>query len=156
MTPAIEALEATGTAFRLHRYEPDAGQDLARHLADALAVAPERVFKTLILESDGQVFAALVPASRQLNLKAAARLCGAKRAQLAPQGTAERTTGYLRGAISPFGQKTRLPMLGDDSLIRFSTVFVSAGRRGLELELAPGELVRLCSCRLGALCPTPG
>jgi Cys-tRNA(Pro)/Cys-tRNA(Cys) deacylase len=112
-------------------------------VAAALGVAPERVFKSLITEVDGALTVAVVPVTGELDLKALAAAVGGKRAALADRTLAERTTGYVRGGISPLGQRKRLPTVVDSSAEAFPTVYVSAGRRGLQLQLAPQELIRL-------------
>ncbi len=111
--------------------------------AAALGIAAERVFKTLVAEVDGKLTVGVVPVTGQLNLKALAAACGGKRAKLADTAVAQRATGYVLGGISPLGQKTRLPIVVDTSIRRFDTVFCSGGRRGLEIELAPDDLVEL-------------
>jgi Cys-tRNA(Pro)/Cys-tRNA(Cys) deacylase len=106
-------------------------------------VPPERVFKTLVAEVDGALTVAVVPVSASLDLKALAAAAGGKRAAMADPAAAERTTGYVRGGISPLGQRKALPTVVDASARDFDTVFVSAGKRGLEVELAPADLVAL-------------
>jgi Cys-tRNA(Pro)/Cys-tRNA(Cys) deacylase len=101
------------------------------------------VFKTLVASADGRLVVAIVPVDHQLGLKQLARAVGAKRAEMAEVAAAERATGYVAGGISPLGQKKRLPTVLDESAFSFGTVFVSAGRRGLDVELAPADLVRL-------------
>ncbi len=111
--------------------------------AAALGVDPARVFKTLLVSVDDRLVVALVPVNRSLDLKALARSAGGKRAALADAPTAERVTGYVVGGISPFGQRGRHPTFVDDSVTMFDRIFVSGGRRGLEIALAPDDLVRL-------------
>ena len=147
MTPAIALVRKAGIVYRVHEYthEPRAAS-FGEEAADALGISRARVFKTLLamLNSDSsQLAVAVVPVARRLNLKAFAAACRAKRAELADSADAERVTGYVVGGISPLGQKRRLPLVLDASALRFETVFVSAGRRGLELELAPKDLMRL-------------
>jgi Cys-tRNA(Pro)/Cys-tRNA(Cys) deacylase len=141
-TPATVALTKAGLAFTVHPYEHDPrATSYGLEAADALGVEPARVFKTLVADVDGRLVVAVVPVTGQLDLKALAAAAGGKKAALADQALAERTTGYVAGGISPIGQKKRLPTFVDASLSDFETVFVSAGRRGVDLELAPQDLV---------------
>ncbi|MFI1967703.1 aminoacyl-tRNA deacylase [Streptomyces cinnamoneus] len=143
-TPAIVALEKAGTAFSVHAYEHDpAAASYGEEAAEALGVEPGKVFKTLVAEVDGELTVAVVPVSGSLDLKALAAAVGGKRAAMADPAAAERTTGYVRGGISPLGQRRRLPTALDASARSHPTICVSAGRRGLEVELAPDDLARL-------------
>lgn len=138
-TPAIVAAQRAGVEHRVHEYEHDPRADsYGLEAAEKLGIDPERVFKTLVVSIDGTLTVAVVPVSCQLDLRALG-----KRAALADKGAAERATGYVTGGISPLGQRKRLPTIVDESASAFETVFVSAGRRGLEIELAPADLVRL-------------
>jgi Cys-tRNA(Pro)/Cys-tRNA(Cys) deacylase len=138
-TPAIAVLEAAGVPFTLHEYGHDArAESYGLEAADKLGVEPGRVFKTLVVSVEGALAVACVPVAAQLNLKAIG-----KRVELAERRRAEAATGYVSGGISPLGQRRRLPTHLDASALAYATVFVSAGRRGLELELAPGDLARL-------------
>ena len=143
-TPGIAALKRGGVPFEVHEYPPvEAGDEsYGEAVAAALGVDPERMFKTLIALVDGSPVVAIVPTSRQLSLKALASAVGGKRAKLAESTDAERWSGYVVGGISPFGQKKRLKAWADASIERFETVFVSAGQRGLQLEIAPSELLK--------------
>ena len=136
MTPAVVAAERAGISFTLHEYEHEAGAAYGLEAAAKTGVDPARVFKTLVVAQDGQLSVAIVPVAAQLDL----RTLG-KRAALADRAAAERATGYVLGGISPLGQRKRLPTLLDESALAFETIFVSAGRRGLEIELAPGDLL---------------
>jgi Cys-tRNA(Pro)/Cys-tRNA(Cys) deacylase len=140
VTPAVEAAKRAGIEFRLHEYEDALYGDSAYAVAVAreLGFDPARVFKTLVASVDGQLCAFVVPSDRQLDLRAAG-----KRAVMADRIVAERATGYVAGGISPLGQRKRLPLALDDSALAFDTILVSAGKRGLQIELAPADLVRL-------------
>ncbi|MDT0346495.1 Cys-tRNA(Pro) deacylase [Streptomyces litchfieldiae] len=143
-TPATVAATRAGVAFSLHSYEHDpAAPSYGEEAARALGTDPRRVLKTLVAEVDGALTVAVVPVSASLGLKALAAAVGGKRAAMADPAAAERTTGYVLGGISPLGQRKRLPTVVDSSAAGHATVFVSAGRRGLEIELAPADLVTL-------------
>jgi len=147
-TPATLALARAGIAFELRGYEHDPratsyGLEAAQELAQALGVDPARVFKTLLASVDGRLVVGVVPVTGQLDLKALAAATGGKKAEMADPALAERTTGYVVGGISPIGQKRRLPTVVDASALEHETVLVSGGRRGLDLELAPADLVRI-------------
>lgn len=143
-TPATVALARAGMAFALHNYPHVPGTpSYGREAVAALGVDPARVFKTLVASVDGGLTVAVVPVPAELDLKALAAAVGGKRAELATTVAAERSTGYVRGGISPLGQRTPLPTVVDVSLLGHDSVFVSGGRRGLEIELAPADLVRL-------------
>ena len=148
MTPAIAAAKAAGVAIRIHEYRHDpANSHYGMEAAEALGLDPVRVFKTLLVSLNGDrrsLAVAVVPVNAQLDLKAMARACAAKKAEMADPGQAERVTGYVVGGISPLGQKRSLPTVIDVSAGAFDTVFVSGGRRGLDIEIAPAELGRLC------------
>lgn len=143
-TPATVAAAKAGIAFTLHPYEvdPDAS-NYGEAAADALGVSHDQIFKTLVAEVDGNLTVAVVPVAATLDLKALASAAGGKRAVMADPKVAERTTGYVVGGISPLGQRRRLPTVVDDSASGLATLYVSAGRRGLQIELAPADLVRL-------------
>lgn len=138
------ALAQAGADFTLHPYEHDANaQAYGEEAADALGVPYERIFKTLVAEVDGELAVAVVPVAGRLDLKALASALGGKRASMADAAKVERVTGYVVGGISPLGQRRRLPTVVDASALDFETVYFSAGRRGLQVETAPAELVRL-------------
>jgi len=153
MTPAIKLAKKHNIQFEIHQYQHDPQHpSYGEEAAQMLGIDPNRVFKTLVIESDrGQLAVALVPVCRQLDLKACAIAFGFKRAQMAAQPMAQQATGYLVGGISPLAQKKRLPMSIDSSAEALATMFVSAGRRGLEIELAPGDLQRLCAARFASI-----
>ncbi|MFE6895146.1 Cys-tRNA(Pro) deacylase [Streptomyces sp. NPDC057694] len=143
-TPATVALTAAGTAFTVHSYEHDpAHPSYGEEAAEAMGVSPDRVFKTLVADVDGRLTVAVVPVAGQLDLKALAAAVGGKRATMADPALAERTTGYVRGGISPLGQRKKLPTVIDASAAEHATICVSAGRRGLEVELAAADLAAL-------------
>ncbi|WP_327291605.1 Cys-tRNA(Pro) deacylase [Streptomyces sp. NBC_01198] len=146
-TPATVALEKAGVPFTVHAYEhdPASGLSYGDEAAAALGTSPERVFKTLVAEVDGTLTVAVVPVAGSLDLKALAAAAGGKRAAMADPAAAERSTGYVLGGISPLGQRKALPTVLDSSALAFATVFVSAGKRGLEVELAPADLRTLTS-----------
>lgn len=155
MTPAILLVRKSAIAHQVHEYahHPDTAA-YGLEAAEALDLAPARVFKTLIASLSGgrsPLAMALVPASQQLDLKALARVAGAKRAEMADAPVAERATGYVVGGISPLGQKKRLPLFLDASAQTWPTVYVSAGRRGLEIELAPADLLKLTGGQFAGL-----
>ena len=138
-TPATALLTRPRIAFTLHPYEHDPrAEAYGEEAAAALGVDPARIFKTLIAAVDGKLACAVVPVAGRLDLKAFAAALGGKRAELADPAAAARATGYVVGGISPIGQKTRLPVVVDESAAGFDTVFVSAGKRGLQVELARG------------------
>ncbi|MEU9836808.1 Cys-tRNA(Pro) deacylase [Streptosporangium sp. NPDC048047] len=143
-TPATVALTKAGTGFTLHPYEHDAdAQAYGEEAADALGVPYERIFKTLVAEVEGGLAVAVVPVAGRLDLKAFAAALGSKRASMADAAKVERVTGYVVGGISPLGQRKPLPTVVDASALDFETIYFSAGRRGLQIETAPAELVRL-------------
>ncbi|MCZ7413750.1 Cys-tRNA(Pro) deacylase [Streptomyces sp. WMMC897] len=151
-TPATVALTAAGVAFTVHAYEHDpAAASFGREAAAALGVEAARVFKTLVAEVDGALTVAVVPVSGSLDLKALAAAVGGKRATMADPAAAERSSGYVRGGISPLGQRRALPTVVDASARQHATVCVSAGRRGLEIELAPADLIALTGARTAAI-----
>lgn len=147
MTPAIEVLRKAKISHRIHEYDHvPGGQSYGKEAASQLGLDGKRVFKTLLVALNGEpkrLAVAVVPVAGQLSLKSMAAACGAKKAVMALAADAERATGYLVGGISPLGQKKRLPLVLDSSATSQETIFVSAGRRGLEVELAPQDLLRL-------------
>ncbi|MER5444343.1 Cys-tRNA(Pro) deacylase [Streptomyces sp. NPDC002766] len=143
-TPATVALTAAGVAFTIHAYDHDpAHPSYGEEAAQAMGVSPDRVFKTLVADVDGTLTVAVVPVAGSLDLKALASAVGGKRAAMADPALAERTTGYVRGGISPLGQRKKLPTVLDSSASAHGTICVSAGRRGLEVELSPEDLTKL-------------
>ena len=147
MTPAVVAAQRAGIRFELHEYEHDpAATSYGLEAAEKLGVSAERVFKTLVASIDGTLTVAVVPVEAQLDLRSLG-----KRAALADAAAAERATGYVAGGISPLGQRKRLPLLLDESALEHETIHVSAGRRGLEIELAPADLLALTGGRAAPL-----
>lgn len=144
-TPALVALAAAGVPHTAHAYEHDPSNAVGYGLeaAEVLGVEPEQVFKTLLATVDGTLTVAVVPVTGKLDLKALAQATGGKKAAMADPAAAERATGYVVGGISPLGQKSAHPTVVDETVWLFDTVFVSGGRRGLDVELAPDDLVRL-------------
>ncbi|SDG57521.1 Cys-tRNA(Pro)/Cys-tRNA(Cys) deacylase [Onishia taeanensis] len=153
MTPAVRTLKAAGIDFQLTEYSHDPrAEAFGEEAAKTLGLAAQTVFKTLLAKlDDGRLVVALVPVSVRLDLKALAKAAGARKATLAEPSLAERTTGYVVGGISPLGQKKRLPTFLDESAMALSTLHVSGGRRGLEISLAPDDLVTLTDARPLAL-----
>ncbi|WP_035805461.1 Cys-tRNA(Pro) deacylase [Kitasatospora mediocidica] len=151
-TPATVALAAAEVPFTVHAYDHDpAAASYGGEAAQALGVAPERVFKTLVAEVDGTLTVGVVPVAGQLDLKALAAAVGGKRAAMAQPAAAERSSGYVLGGISPLGQRRALRTVLDASALEHPTVYVSAGRRGLEVELAPADLVALTGAVTAAI-----
>jgi Cys-tRNA(Pro)/Cys-tRNA(Cys) deacylase len=144
-TPAVKALERAKVTHALHSYDADHSSDVGYGVAAVAALGQDarQVFKTLVARVDGALTVAVVPVSGTLDLKALAAAVGGRKATMAEPADAERATGYVVGGISPLGQRKALPTIVDDSALGFPTVMVSAGRRGLQVELPPAELVRL-------------
>jgi Cys-tRNA(Pro)/Cys-tRNA(Cys) deacylase len=143
-TPATVALTSAGVAFTAHPYDHDpSASSYGLEAATKLGVEPARVFKTLVVAVDGALTVGIVPVSGSLDLKAIAAAVGGKKAAMADVGLVERTTGYVVGGVSPLGQRKALTTVLDESALGHPTILVSGGRRGLDLELAPADLVRL-------------
>jgi len=152
MTPAIDLLKARGVPHTLHNYTNSTQHGYAEEAANLLNVDSARVFKTLVAQlMDERHIVAIVPTSHELDLKALAAHMNSKKARMADPTHAQRVTGYLRGGISPLGQKNQLPTAVDSSALEFPTLYVSAGRRGLEIELSPHDLCRLCDATLAPI-----
>ncbi|MSO57598.1 MAG: aminoacyl-tRNA deacylase [Thermoleophilia bacterium] len=145
-TPAIQALERAAVAFSVHEYPHEEGASYGAEVAEKLGLDPRCVLKTLVADVDGTLTVAMVPVCEQLDL----RTLG-KRVALADARSAERATGYVLGGISPLGQRKRLPAVLDETALLHATVHVSAGRRGLEVELAPADLVALTGARVAPI-----
>jgi len=151
-TPATTLLTKRQITFQLHPYRvaPDT-PDYGAAVAAALGVAAEQVFKTLVAQVDGALAVGVVPVTGELDLKALAVALGGKRAVLAERVLAERTTGYVRGGISPIGQRKRLPTVLDASAQRYAEMYVSAGRRGLQLSITPVDLAAVTGARFAPI-----
>jgi Cys-tRNA(Pro)/Cys-tRNA(Cys) deacylase len=148
-TPATTALNRAGVPFDLHPYDHDpAVPSYGLEAAAALSAPLAQVFKTLLVDSGSRLGVGVVPVDRQLDLKAIATALGWKRATMAEPAAAERSTGYVVGGISPVGQKRRLPTVVDHSATGFERIYVSGGRRGLDLSLAPADLVRVTDAKV--------
>jgi len=151
-TPAIVLLVKQKVTHRVHEYDHDPrSASYGTEASEVLGLPAERVFKTLVAEVDGALTIGVVPVAGQLDLKALAAAAGGKRAKMAEVSAAERATGYVAGGISPLGHRKRLPVVVDSSATRFETIFCSGGRRGLEIELAPTDLVRLANATVAAI-----
>ena len=151
-TPATVALEKAGVTFTVHAYDhAPRSASYGLEAADALGLDPDAVFKTLLAEVDGELVVAVVPVSGQLDLKALASAVGGKRAAMADPAVAERTTGYVVGGISPIGQRRRLRTVVDESASARPAVYVSGGRRGVDLGLDPADLVRVLDAQVARI-----
>jgi Cys-tRNA(Pro)/Cys-tRNA(Cys) deacylase len=157
-TPAVVVLTQAKAAYTLHHVDAEDGHTVAdavgvgERMAVALGVDSGRVFKTLLVQLPGGALAScVVPVAGQLDLRAAAKTLGAKKAVLADRDEAERRTGYVRGGISPLGQRQQTPVVLDETALGWETVFVSGGQRGLDIEIAPDELVRVARARVAPI-----
>jgi Cys-tRNA(Pro)/Cys-tRNA(Cys) deacylase len=151
-TPATVALDRAGIAYTPHAYEHDAANtNFGLEAATVLGLDPEQVFKTLLADLDGALVVAIVPVGGKLDLKALASALGGKKAVMADPALAERKTGYIVGGISPIGQKTAHPTVLDETAELFDTIYVSGGRRGFDLELAPADLLRVTNGVIAAI-----
>ncbi|AUZ34385.1 Cys-tRNA(Pro) deacylase [Arthrobacter sp. PGP41] len=157
-TPATAALAAAGVPFVLHPYTHDpATASYGAEAAQVLGIHPSRVFKTLMVEVEGRLAVGIVPVSGTLDLKAFAAVLGTKKAAMADHAAAQRRTGYVLGGISPLGQRLPSPTVLDTSALALDTLLVSGGRRGLDIELAPADLVRLTDAVTASISsPAPG
>ena len=151
-TPATAVLAAAGVSFKLHPDSHDpAAASYGLEAAEVLGIDPARVFKTLMVEVDGKLAVGVVPVSGSLDLKAIAAALGSKKAAMSDTAAAERRTGYVLGGISPLGQRQPSPTVIDETAITLDTILVSGGRRGLDIELDPRELVRLTKAVTAAI-----
>jgi Cys-tRNA(Pro)/Cys-tRNA(Cys) deacylase len=153
MTPGIDAASNAGVFHTIHEYEHDASSaGYGNEAADKLGVDPARIFKTLVVSVDGKTLAVgVVPVTGMLSMKLIAKAAGGKKAIMADPQEVQRRTGYVLGGVSPLGQKNRLNTFIDASAVGFETIYVSAGRRGLEIELSPDDLVRLTEGQLAPI-----
>jgi Cys-tRNA(Pro)/Cys-tRNA(Cys) deacylase len=151
-TRATELLARRGVSHSVHRYPHDPRHpSYGQEASEALGVAPERVFKTLVADVDGTLTVAVVPVAGTLDLKALAAAVGGKKAAMAQPSQAERATGYVTGGITALGLRKRLPVVVDSSALNHDTVFCSAGQRGMEIELAPADLVEAAGAQVAAI-----
>jgi Cys-tRNA(Pro)/Cys-tRNA(Cys) deacylase len=150
LTPAIESATRAGISFDIHEYDHDPqAESYGLEAAEKLKAETEKIFKTLVIQSDKNALAvAIVPVQKTLDLKAVAAALGVKKVRMADKAQVERTTGYFVGGVSPLGQKRRLPTLIDSSASDHELIFVSGGRRGLDISLSPKDLARLCEATL--------
>ena len=152
MTPAVQSAKKAGVSHELLSYEHDPGaESYGLEAAHSLNLPAQQVFKTLVALVDDQPVVAMVPVAHQLDLKFLARAHGGKKAQMCPADKAQRLTGYVLGGISPLGQKKRLPLYLDESAESLEKLYMSAGRRGLEIAMAPQDLLNLTGGKLAAL-----
>jgi Cys-tRNA(Pro)/Cys-tRNA(Cys) deacylase len=151
-TPATAALTKLGIKHVVHVYTHDPRRgSYGLEASDALGVPPEQVFKTLVAEVDGALTVGVVPVVGHLDLKALAAAAGGKKARMAEAQAAERASGYVVGGISPLGHRKRMPVVIDSTALGYPTIFCSGGRRGLEIELAPADLVRAADAMVAAI-----
>ncbi|MFY9143289.1 Cys-tRNA(Pro) deacylase [Sulfuricurvum sp.] len=154
MTPAINIAKKAGIVYQIHTYTHDPlCESYGTEASEKLGIPAERVFKTLVVLIDSKVMAvAVIPVSSMLSLKQIAKAAGGKKAEMAAGADVERSSGYILGGVSPLGQKKRLKTFIDASAENFTSIFVSAGRRGLEIELRANDLVKLCDGKFALLC----
>jgi Cys-tRNA(Pro)/Cys-tRNA(Cys) deacylase len=151
-TRGVQELEKAGVSFTLHAYELETeAETYGEAVAATLGVGPERLYKTLLTAVDTRPVVAIVPVSGRLSLKGLARAAAGKKAEMMPPADAERLTGYVTGGISPFGQRRRLPVFVDSSVLSHDTIYCSAGQRGLQVEVDPVDLIRLLSAEVAEL-----
>ena len=152
-TPATLALEKAGVAFKLHEYDYDPNAErIGMQAAEALGIEPARLLKTLMARAGDSIVCVLAPSDREVNLKKLAQAAGAKNAAMLGAAEAERITGYYVGGISPFGQKKRARVFIENAALAFSLIVVNGGRRGLQVELPPGDLVRVLDATAAEIC----
>lgn len=156
-TPALAALESAGIEHRVHRYthdksSTDYGAEAVAIMGSRLGVEPAQIFKTLVVDlGERRLGVAVLPVPRQLSLKAAAQAFGVSKAVMAPAAAVTRATGYVLGGVAPLGQKTALPVVVDASALEWDRILTSAGKRGLEVEIAPADLVSVTGAAVADL-----
>lgn len=151
-TPALRILNIAGAQYQVHEFQHDPHvRAYGTEAAQALGVEAGRVFKTLVISVDGELVNAIVPVSGQLDLKSLAQAAGGKKAELAGLAEAERRTGYVTGGVSPLGQRKQLPVIADQTVKEHETIFVSGGRRGLEVEMTPAVFLELTQATLAKI-----
>jgi Cys-tRNA(Pro)/Cys-tRNA(Cys) deacylase len=155
-TRATQLLASLGIAHTVHRYTRNpAASSYGQEASEALGVPPERVFKTLVADVDGQLTVAVVPVSGSLDTKALATATGGKKAAMADPALAEKASGYVTGGIAPLGLRRPLPVVVDETALGYPTIFCSAGQRGLQIELAPADLVAAAAARTAPIAGPP-
>jgi len=153
MTPAVRLLQQQQVPHELMDYTVDSAENLGVAAAEALGLPQAQVFKTLIAEfDDNRLACAVIPVTEQLNLKLLSKAAGAKSARMAEPKIAERSSGYVTGGISPFGQKKLIPVFLATQALAFERIYVSGGKRGLEIAVAPQDLIRCCHAKVCKLC----
>jgi Cys-tRNA(Pro)/Cys-tRNA(Cys) deacylase len=154
MTPGIQEAKKHKISYSIHEYSHDeSSESYGLEAADKMGVTQERVFKTLIVTLDNkELVVGIIPVSSMLSMKLIAKAVGAKKATMADKLDVERSTGYVLGGVSPLGQKKRLKTIIDSSANNYSTIYVSAGRRGLEIELSPVDLAKLTKGKVADIC----
>ena len=154
MTPGINVARKAGISHSVHEYSHDpSNESYGLEAAEKLGIPEARVFKTLVVQLDNkQLAVCVIPVSSMLSMKLIAKAAGAKKAVMAAQSDVERSTGYVLGGVSPLGQKKRLKTIIDSSAKNHSTIYVSAGRRGLEIELSPDDLLKLVNGTFADIC----
>ena len=154
MTPAIALASKLGIRYQLHQYQHDtAAASYGLEAAEKLGFNPLQVFKTLVVQLDtGQLAVAILPVSHQLSMKCVAKALSTKKAEMARAVDVIRSTGYVLGGVSPLGQKKPLPTVIDSTAQQFATIYISAGKRGLEIELSPTDLCSVLSARIAPIC----
>jgi Cys-tRNA(Pro)/Cys-tRNA(Cys) deacylase len=153
MTPAVKLVKNSGVAYTLHAYDNDPRESsYGLEAAALLDIDPPRVFKTLVLQlSDNRLAVVIIPVNKQVSMKKAAATLGSKKAQMAAPDKVQNSTGYVLGGVSPLGQQRKLPTVLDTSALSQDTIFVSAGKRGLEIELSAQDLIDLCTAQVADL-----
>lgn len=154
MTPGVRLVKKAGISFNLHEYKHDPkAASYGEEAVEKMGLDPAQVFKTLVVEAtDGHLVVMVIPVAKSLSLKKGAFACGAKKVAMADKNKVQKTTGYVLGGVSPLGQKKRLSTFIDNSALNSKTMFVSGGKRGLEIELAPSDLADLLGASFAELC----